>query len=187
MATEPQTVVIDDIRPFAIVGVFDTPAQLFHACEELRDAGYQHFDAHTPFPVHGLERAMGLAPSRLPWIVLLGGFTGLFSMIALAWYTQGYDYPLNISGKEPFSYQAFVPLFFELTVLFSALACFFGMWGMNRLPTYFHPVMQHPMFPRATDDKFLLSVESRDPKFDLAQTRELLEKVGAQDVAEVMP
>ena len=185
MATEITTL-SGEPRPYAIVGVFETPAAIYHACEELKDAGYRHFDAHTPFPVHGLERAMGLPPSKLPWIVLLGGFTGLFSMIALAWYTQGFDYPQNISGKEPFSYQAFVPLFFELTVLFSALCCFFGMWGMNRLPTFFHPVMQHPQFHRATDDRFLLSVESRDPKFDLVATKALLEKVGAKDVAEVM-
>ena len=79
-----------------------------------------------------------------------------------------------------------MPLFFELTVLFASLCCFFGMWGMNRLPTFFHPVMQHPQFHRATDDRFLLSVESRDPKFDLVATKALLEKVGAKDVAEVM-
>ncbi|AKT43935.1 DUF3341 domain-containing protein [Chondromyces crocatus] len=171
--------------PYGLMGYFTTPADLFHACESLRDAGYVHFDAHTPFPVHGLEKAMGLKASRLPWFVLLGGFTGLSSAIALAWYTQAYDYPLSISGKLPFSYQVFVPIFFELTILFSALTCFVAVWAFGKLPTFSHPTMTHPAFPRATDDAFFISVEARDPKYDAGSTRRLLEKLGALDVQEV--
>jgi hypothetical protein len=174
-------------KSFGIVGVFDTPAQIYQACEAFRDAGFTHFDAHTPFPVHGLERAMGLRPSKMSWIFLAGGITGLLSMIALAFYTQHYDYPQNISGKNSFSWQAFVPLFFEFTVLFSALFGFFGLWVSNKLPMFYHPVMKHPNFPRATDDKFLLAIEARDPKFEPGATRALLEKCGALDIHEVTP
>jgi hypothetical protein len=170
---------------FALMGLFETPAEITHACEALRDAGYKHFDAHTPFAVHGLEKAMGLPPSRLPFIVLGGGITGLLSAIALAYWTQAVDYPLVIAGKLPFSFQAYIPIFFEFTVLFSAFATFFGMWGMNRLPMYHHPVHSYPSFPRATDDAFIVSVEARDPKFDMTKTRELLEKLGAREIGAV--
>ncbi len=179
-----QTVVAT--KPFGVVAVFDTPGELYHACEALRDAGYKSFDAHTPFPVHGLEHAMGIPASKIPWISLAGGIFGLTGMIWLAYYSQQQAYPLNISGKEPFSWQAFVPLFFEMTILFCALFTFFGLWGMNKLPTFWHPVMTHPKFPSATDDKFLISVEAKDPKYDLTATGALLAKHGAHDVEEVM-
>ena len=171
--------------PFALMGYFTSPADIYHACEALRDAGYSRFDAHTPFPVHGLEKAMGLKPSPMPWLVLVGGVTGLVSAILLAWYTQLYDYPLIISGKPSFSYQAFIPIFFELTVLFAALTCFFGLFVISRLPSFFHPTMTHPNFPRATDDAFFISVEVSDPKFDATETRSLLQRVGAQGIREV--
>ncbi|XYH96401.1 DUF3341 domain-containing protein [Sorangium sp. So ce1128] len=171
--------------PFALMGYFTSPQDIYHACEALRDAGYSQFDAHTPFPVHGLEKAMGLKPTPLPWFVLMGGVTGLVSAILLAWYTQLYDYPLIISGKPSFSYQAFIPIFFELTVLFAALTCFFGLFVISRLPSFFHPTMTHPNFPRATDDAFFISVEVSDPKFDATETRNLLQRVGAQGIREV--
>ncbi len=167
----------------ALMGWFETPAELFKACETLRDAGYQRFDAHTPFAVHGLEQAMGLRPSRLPWIVLGGGLFGLFGSVLLAWYTQAVDYPQNISGKEAFSFQAYVPVFFELTVLCAAFACFFGMWIMNRLPRFSHPAHSHPSFHRATDDAFFISVEAADPRFDRAATSKMLAALGARDLA----
>lgn len=169
----------------ALMGWFETPAELYKACETLRDAGYQRFDAHTPFAVHGLELAMGLRPSRLPWIVLGGGLFGLIGSVLLAWYTQAVDYPQNISGKEAFSFQAYVPVFFELTVLCAAFACFFGMWTMNKLPRFFHPTQTHPSFHRATDDAFFISVEAADPRFDRAGTKRLLTALGARELCEV--
>jgi hypothetical protein len=172
--------------PYGVVGIFDTPAEIYHACEQVRDAGYKKFDALTPFPVHGLERAMGLKPSIMPWVVLAGGASGLSFMIWLAWYTQAVLYPQNIGGKAAFSYQAYVPLFFELTVLFSALFAFFGLWIVNKLPQFFHPVMQHPSFPRVTDDKFMIVIESADGKFgDGSDAKALLGKAGAKEIQEV--
>jgi len=169
---------------YGVMGCFDKPAELYHACEELRDAGYRHFDAQTPFPVHGLEKAMGLRPTRLPWFVLTGGLTGLGSAIALTWYCN-WDYPLNISGKYPFSYQVYIPIYFELTILFSALTCFFGLWIICGLPRFFHPTMAHKTFQRTTDDGFFLVIEAKDPKFAADKSRALLEKLGAKDVEEV--
>ena len=174
-------------RPFGMVGYFETPAQLFHACESLRDAGYKKFDAHTPFPVHGLEKAMGASPSRLPWLVLACVVVGFSSAVLLQWWTLGYDYVMNIAGKATFPWQAYVPVTFELTILLSAFGCFFGMWGLNSLPTYFHPTMQHPNFPRATDDLFFISVEAKDPNYDSTRTRALLEGAGCKELVEVEP
>jgi hypothetical protein len=170
---------------FALVGHFDTPAELMHACEKIRDAGYQKFDAHTPFPVHGLERAMGLGPSRLPFIVLGGGLCGAILGFGLQWWVHSQAYPINYSGKPYFAFQAYVPITFELTVLLSAFACFFGMWLMNGLPRFHHPVHAHIGFERFSDDKFFISIEAADPKFDLEKTRALLHEVGAQGIGEV--
>jgi hypothetical protein len=174
-------------RPFAIVGYVDTPAEIFRTCEALRDAGYKKFDAHTPFPVHGLENAMGLKPSRLPWVVLVAALTGLSSAILMQWWMGVVDYPLNIGGKTPFTPPSWVPVGFELTILFSALGTFFGMWIMNGLPRFFHPVMQHPSFQRASDDRFFVSVETTDPNYDSDRTRRLLEGLGVKEIAEVQP
>ncbi|MFI5297812.1 MAG: DUF3341 domain-containing protein [Polyangiales bacterium] len=174
-------------RPAAIVSMFDTPRDLYRACEGLRDAGYKEFDAHTPFAVHGLEKAMGLAPSKLPWIVILMGATGLASAVLMMWWMGGVDYPLNISGKPSFALASSIPIMFELTVLFSAFGCFFGMWGLNRLPKFYDPVFKHPSFGRASDDKFFISVPVEDPKFDRLKTRELLERLGGREVEEVTP
>jgi hypothetical protein len=174
-------------QPFALVGYVDTPAELYHACEEIRDAGYKSWDAHTPFPVHGLDKAMGLPPSRLGWVVLCAGLCGLAGVFGLAYYTQQVAYAHVIGGKEAFSYQAFIPIFFEGTVLFSAFGAFFGVWVLNKAPEFFHPVMQHPSFDRATDDKFFVSIEARDGKFDRQATKEFLVKLGFKEVEEVMP
>src|SRR5689334_5513092 len=89
-------------RPFGLVGYFEKPAELFHACEQLRDHGYRHFDAHTPFPVHGLEKAMGLKPSRLPWVIVVCALMGGGGALLLQYWTLAVDYPLNIAGKPAF-------------------------------------------------------------------------------------
>lgn len=174
-------------RPFGIVARFDGPADLTHACEGIRDAGYKKFDAHTPFPVHGLERAMGIGPSKIPWIVLGGGITGLLTGLALQGWVHLSAYPQNISGKPNFALPAYVPIMFELTVLLSAFGCFFGLWALCGLPRPFHPVMQHRSFERATDDGFFISIEAADPRYDSAATRALLEKLGGKEIEEVLP
>jgi len=178
---------------YGVMGYFETPAELYHACEELRDAGFKDFDAQTPFPVHGLEKAMGLRPTKLPWFVLGGGLTGLSSAVLLTWYCN-WDYPINISGKYAFSYQVYIPIYFELTILLTALTCFFGLWIICKLPMFFHATMTHKAFPRTTDDAFFLCVEAIDPKFvrsedakdgDAPDTKSILEKLGAKEVEEV--
>jgi hypothetical protein len=171
-------------KPYGILGYFETPADLFHACEQIRDAGYKVWDAHTPFPVHGLERAMGIPPTKLPWLSFTGGALGLLSGISLTYYVA-VDYPINISGKAAFSYQAYIPIYFELTVLLTAFFTFFGLWGLCKLPTLFNPIFKHKRWPRAMDDAFFVCIQAEDPKFNSSKTRSFLEKVGAKEVEEV--
>ena len=167
---------------FGILAEFATPADLYHACERVRDSGFTRWDAHTPFPVHGLAGAMGLRRSPLPWIVLGMGLTGAALGFALQWWVHASAYPLVISGKPFFSWPAFIPITFELGVLFGALGAVFGMFGLNQLPMHHHPLFQSRVFERASDDAFVISIESWDPRFDPAATGKLLESLGARSV-----
>ena len=173
---------IPDGETFGVLAEFDTPGQLYRACMKVRDAGYSRWDAHSPFPVHGIERAMGLKPSKLPWLVLALGLGGAAGGMLLQWWTSGAGYRLVISGKPFFSWQAYVPVTFELGVLGGALAAVFGMFALNQLPTLFHPLFNSKKFERVTDDGFFISVESWDPKFDSTKTREFLAGLGAKSV-----
>ena len=167
---------------FGIVAEFGTPADLFHACERVRDAGFTRWDAHTPFPVHGMEGAMGIRRSPLPWIVLIAGLTGAAFGFGLQWWVHASAAPLTISGKPYFSWPAFIPITFELAVLFAAFGAVLGMLGLNRLPMHHHPLFRSKMFERVTDDAFFISIESWDPRFDPAATPKLLKSLGARSV-----
>jgi hypothetical protein len=167
---------------YGILAEFATPADLYHACERVRDSGFTRWDAHTPFPVHGLEKAMGLGRSPLPWIVLVMGLTGAGLGFALQAWVHMSAYPLVISGKPYFSWPAFIPVTFELAVLFGALGAVFGMFALNRLPMLHHPLFQSKLFERVSDDSFFISIESWDPKFDPSATRTLMESLGARNV-----
>lgn len=167
---------------YGLLAQFATPADLYRACERVRDAGFTRWDAHTPFPVHGLERAMGLRRSPLPWIVLVMGLTGAVAGFSLQWWVHGAAYPLVISGKPYLAWPAYIPITFEVAVLFAALGAVFGMLGLNRLPMHHHPLFQSKVFERVTDDAFFISIESWDPRFDASATGELLQSLGARSV-----
>ena len=167
---------------YGVLAQFATPGDLYHACEGVRDAGFTRWDAHTPFPVHGLSAAMGLRRSRLPWIVLVMGLIGAVLGFGLQWWVHGVAYPLVISGKPYFSWPAFIPITFEVAVLFAALGAVFGMFALNRLPMHHHPLFKSRVFERVTDDAFFISIESWDPRFDPSATAKLLESLGARHV-----
>jgi len=167
---------------FGVLAEFVTPGDLYHACERVRDAGYTRWDAHTPFPVHGLERAMGLRRSPLPWIVLVMGLTGASLGFLLQWWVHSRAYPLVISGKPYVAWPAYIPITFELGVLFAALGAVFGMLGLNRLPMHYHPLFRSKVFELVSDDAFFISIESWDPRFDASATGKLLESLGARSI-----
>lgn len=170
---------------FGVLARFEDPAALMRACQLVRDAGYRRWDAHTPFPVHGLDRAMGLRDSRVPWICLVLGLTFAIGGFMLQWWVHEKGYALVISGKPLFSWPAFIPVTFELGVLGGALGAVFGMLGLNQLPMLFHPLFNSKMFERVTDDGFFISIEAWDPKFDLNATQDFLKRAGAVQVEPV--
>jgi len=167
---------------YGLLAEFGSATDVYRACERVRDAGFTKWDAHTPFPVHGLSKAMGLKRSQLPWIVLVMALTGgTLGFLMQVWVHMS-AYPLVISGKPFFSWPAFIPITFELAVLFGAFGAVFGMLGLNRLPMHYHPVFRSKVFERVTDDAFFISIESWDPRFDASATRKMLESLGARSV-----
>ncbi len=161
--------------PALILAEFDTPGACLHAAEKLRDAGYTKFDAHSPFPIHGMDDAMGLSDSKLGLIVFPMGLAGTCLAWLMMWWMNGVDYPLVIGGKPPYSLPSQVPIMFELTILLSAFATVFGMFGLNRLPQHHHPIFNSERFKGFSDDKFFVSVESTDPKWNAETTKKILE------------
>lgn len=168
-------------RVAGVVAQFDTVDDILAAAAKCRDHGFTKWDCHTPFPVHGLDQAMGIKNTVLPWLVFCGGVAGCGTGFLLQWWMNAVDYPYLISGKPEISFAIYIPVMFELTVLFSALTTFFGMWGMNGLPQLYHPTFLSQKIKRATDDKFFVSVEAEDPKFDVDATTKFLKDIGASD------
>ena len=174
-----------EARVWGLVAEFDNPARILEAATGLRDAGYKRYEVWSPFPIHGMDSAMGLKRSLVPWLVLGGGLTGMTLALLLQWWTAAVAYPILIGGKPLFAFEAATPVTFELAVLLSAFGAVFGMFGLNRLPTPYHPLDNVPMFRRVTDDAFFISIETRDGKFDLHRSRELLESLGGRHVTVV--
>jgi hypothetical protein len=171
--------------PTAILAEFENTHDVLHAAEKVRDAGYVRWDTHTPFPVHGMDRAMGLKDSRLGWIVILFALTGLSGAFVMMHWMNGVDYPTVVGDKPPGApgtLPSMVPIMFELTILLSAFGAVLGMLHLNRLPRHNHPVFESERFRRATDDRFFISIEADDPKFDVDGTRKLLEGAHAANV-----
>lgn len=165
---------------WGVVAEFENEEALLKAGHAIHhEHGYTKLDAMTPFPVHGIEAALGIPRSILGYIVICIGLTGTMTAILLQWWTGAVDYPLVIAGKPLFAFEFAMPIMFELSVLFSAFACVFGMLALNGLPKLYHPTMHFTKFGRATDDGFLLVVERSDPKFSAVETRQLLMNLGA--------
>lgn len=172
-----------------LVAQYDDVTSVTEAAKKVRDAGFKHWDVYSPFPIHGIDAAMGIKPTILPWLVLAGGLSGCcFGLSMQAWinaFESTMPFPFNwvnfqgyqflISGKPLWSIPANIPVIFECTVLFSALTTVFGMLLLNRLPMLYHPLFKLEMFRRATSDRFFIALDAGDPKFDHAGSRALLE------------
>jgi hypothetical protein len=165
-----------------IMAEFATPADLYHAAEKIRDAGYRKWDTFSPFPVHGMEEAMGVNRTILPLIVAAAGFTGAGLGFLMEWWMSAVDYPLVTQGKPFDSWQAFVPITFECGILFSAFAAIIGMLALNGLPRWHHPLMKKERFLSSSDDKFFVCIEAADGNFHPERTRAILEKAGATSI-----
>ena len=155
------------------------------AARDIHEAGYRDFEAYSPMPVEGLAEAVGFPRTRMPLVVLIGGIVGCFAGWAMQYYTTVIDYPLNVGGRPLNSWPSFMPVIFEMTVLFAALSAVLGMLAMNGLPRPHHPLFAVPQFDRATQDRFFLCILARDPLFHEQTTREFLQRLGAKEVIDV--
>jgi hypothetical protein len=170
---------------WGLLAEYETPEDLVAAAAAVRDAGYSKWDAHTPFPVHGLDGAMGIQPTRLPYLVLAAGVCGGGGGLLMQWWMNAVAYPIIISGKPFNSLPADIPVTFELTVLLASLTAFLGMLVLNGLPTFHRPLFSSRAFRRATTDAFFLAIEAKDPRFDVAGTERLLSSLRATRVVTV--
>ena len=180
-----RTVVEEKVELVGLLAEYTNVDQILKAARAVRRAGFTRWDVHSPFPIHGIDYAMGIKPTILPWIVLGMGLTGLASAIALQWFCNAFDYKFLISGKPLWSFPANVPIMFELTVLFSAYTAVFGMLMLNGLPRLYNPLFKHDRFRRATDDRFFVVLDATDPKFEEAASTQLLLDAGATAVERV--
>lgn len=169
-----------------VVAEFTSVDTLLAACRRVRDAGYTKTDAYTPFPVHGIDGALGIKPTKLPWIVLACGLTGTVTALVMQIWMNAIDYPYIISGKPFISLPAFIPVAFELTILFASFGAFFGMWALNGLPKFSNPVFTDPRFDRVTDDRFFLYVDAQDDRFDRAGVEKLFGETGGEYIQTVV-
>jgi hypothetical protein len=173
---------IGEDKVYAVMGEFSEPEDLVKAGRAIREMGYTKIDAMTPFPVHGIDEAIGVPYSKIGWIVICGAIAGILTAQTLIYYVGAIDYPLIIGGKPFFDFTYSIPPTFELAVLFSALTTFLCTWGLSGLPRLYHPSMNYRNAHRATDDRFLLVIEADDPKFDAQKTAADLRHAGANDV-----
>jgi hypothetical protein len=162
---------------YGLLAEFETPADIMHAAEAVRDAGYRRWDVFTPFPVHGMDRAMGLGNSKVGWFCFLGGVTGYTCGMLMIWWMNASNYPIVVGGKPMFSPFGAFPPSYELTILFGAFGAILGMLFLNRLPRWHHPLFKHKRFALVTHDRFFLVIEKSDPKFSESETRQLLESL----------
>jgi hypothetical protein len=170
---------------YGYLAEYDTPGELVEASRKVRDAGYTEFDCYSPFPVHGIDTAMGIKRTILPLLVFGGGFTGAVGGLLLQWYCNAHAWTWNISGKPTWSIPANIPIAYECAILLAVFASFFGMWILNKLPQVWHPLFRSDRFLRSTDDGFFLAIDARDRRFDAAKTRALLQEAGAIAIEDV--
>lgn len=170
---------------YALVAQFDTVEDIRLAAERTRKAGYTRTDAYTPFPVEGLDEDLGMRPTNLGWVVLIVGILGLLGGFFLQWWANTAYYPLNAGGKPLNSWPNWIVIMYEITILSAGLTAGIGMIIRNGLPRPYHSIFNTPGFEHASRDKFFLSIEARDPKFDLDHTRAFMEALEPERISEV--
>jgi hypothetical protein len=170
---------------YGLMAEFETAGELVDAARRTKEAGFKKFDAYTPFPIHELDDAMDLHDNRVALFTLIGGLIGAASGFGLCSWVEAVALPLNIGGRPFISAPMFIPITFEMTVLFGGLTAAISMIMMNGLPSPYHPVFNVERFADASRSKFFLCIESEDPKFDRIATAGFLESLGPEEIAEV--
>jgi hypothetical protein len=172
-----------EVGVYGLMAEFLHPEELLAAARKASEAGYKKVDAYSPFPVHGVDEALG-ARTILPWLIFGGGLSGGLGGFAMQ-VVANYHYKINIAGKPLVSWPSFIPITFELTVLLASATAVFGMLFLNGLPRPYNPVFNVPDFDRASQDRFFLCIEASDPKYDPDQTSRFLEGLEPKSITEV--
>lgn len=166
-----------------LMAEFESPEAILAAARQVREAGYREIDAYTPFPVEGLHEVISDRRSPLSRVVLICGLLGAATGFGMQVYLNAVAYPINVGGRPLFSWPAFIPITFELTVLFAAFGAFIGVLVASGFPTYYHPVFNVDSFERASQDRFFLAVKSSDRQFEFDETRQFLRELESKPVA----
>ncbi len=169
-------------QPYGIIAEFGTAADILHAAQRVRDAGFRRWDVYTPFPVHGMDSAMGMKNSPVGWFAFVGGVCGYTLGMLMIWWMNAHDYPIIVGGKPMFSPFSAFPPSYELTILLGSFGALLGMLFLNRLPRLYHPLLKNRRFALATHDRFFVVIETSDPKYSEAETRRLLESLGSTHI-----
>ncbi len=170
---------------YGIVAEYNDTDEIIAAAKKVREAGYRKMDGYTPFPVHGLDEAIGFEDYKVKWAIFFGGAMGLIAGFGLEYWVSVYAYPLNIGGRPKFSWPSFIPVAYECTILFASLTAVVGMLAFNGLPRPNHPIFNARNFTTASQNRFFLCIEAEDEQFDADRVKELLRSTGANDVSEV--
>lgn len=167
---------------WGVMAEFPDITSIYRAAHKVRDAGYSKWDVYSPVPIHGMPEAMGIGHSRITFIIAMGAITGVLGAILLQFWTSAFDYQTVVGGKPFGAWEPFMPIIFEMGVLFSAFGAVFGMLALNKLPMLYHPLHKKERFLRVSDDRFVLAVEADDPNFDMDRTGEMLRGLGATSI-----
>ena len=172
---------------YGMLAEFDSEEAVLEAAHKVHDAGYEKVEGYTPFAVEGLADALGKRSTHIAAVTFWCGLCGALLGFGMCYYANVISYRWNVGGRPPNSWPAWIPITFEMTVLGAAFAAVFGMLALNGLPRPYHPLFNVPAFSLASRDRFFICIESNDPKFDLAATRQFLETLRPMSVAEVQP
>lgn len=178
----PRYVTEEGTRVYGMVAEFTDTPSVVHAAEMVRDAGYTRWDVSSPFPIHGMEEAMGQKKTRLPYLVFGAAMAGVTAAVGMQFFMNAIDYRFIVQGKDPYAWEAYLPIIFELGVLFSAFAALIGMLALNGLPRFNHPLFTSERFLATGDDRFIVAIEADDPAFDPEATKKLLEDAGGVNI-----
>ena len=170
---------------YGVMAEFESPTDLVAAAHRVYSLGYRRINGYSPFPIEELSEAIGFTKTSLPLIVFIGGLVGGLSGFLMQYWIAAIDYPINVGGKPTNSWPAWIPITFEMTVLFAAFSAVLGMLILNKLPQPYHPVFNLPNFALATRDRFFLAIEANDPKFNHAEVVDLLKSLNAVAVNDV--
>ena len=170
---------------YGMMAEFDSPTALVEAARRTYQAGYRKIDAYSPFPIEGLAEEIGFHHDEVPLVVLIGGIIGGLTGYFMQWWCAAVAYPINVGGRPYHSWPAFIPITFEMTILFGGISALFGMLALNGLPMPYHPVFNVPRFAFASKDRFFLIVFSSDPKYERAATRDFLQSLEPHSISEV--